>query len=65
MANNNTLGVYTVRKYTLHGEERSQWLKIGVAWPHKNGDGFSVRLTAFPLDGVLTVIPFKKDDDKE
>lgn len=56
-----TYNVYSVRKYTLHGEEHSQWIKMGIAWPHKNSDGFSLRLTAFPLDGVLTVLPATKD----
>ena len=29
--------------------------KIGAAWPHKDGKGFSVQLDAVPLDGRLTL----------
>lgn len=41
--------VYTVRD---GGEQRSDfWTKIGVAFAHNDGKGFSVILEAFPVDG--------------
>ncbi len=34
------------------------WLKIGRAFPHKNGDGgFNIVLNALPLDNKLIVKP--------
>ncbi len=34
------------------------WLKIGRAFPHKNGDGgFNIVLNALPLDNKLVVKP--------
>ena len=36
------------------GEERAGfWTKIGAAWPHKDGKGFSVSIEAMPLNGRL------------
>lgn len=45
--------VYTVRD---GGEQRSDfWTKIGVAFAHNDGKGFSVILEAFPVNGKLTI----------
>jgi len=29
--------------------------RIGAAWPHKDGKGFSVQLEVVPLDGRITI----------
>ena len=29
------------------------WVDIGVAFPHKDGRGFTIRLQAIPLDGKI------------
>lgn len=42
---------FTVRKYQAGGQERTDWLRIGTAFPHKDGKGFSVNLQAVPVDG--------------
>jgi hypothetical protein len=46
-----------VRKFTdkATGEERNQWNNIGVAFPHKDGDGFNVQLDALPAGGDLVL----------
>ena len=31
------------------------WTRIGGAWPHNDGQGFSIRLDAVPLDGCVTL----------
>ena len=36
-------------------EDKSYWHRIGAAWQHKDGKGFSIQLTALPIDGQLTV----------
>jgi hypothetical protein len=38
------------------------WTKIGAAFPHKEGLGFSIELKAFPIDGRLVVLPPDTDD---
>jgi hypothetical protein len=40
------------------------WTKIGAAWPHTNGPGFSVELDANSLDGRLVLVPPKADDTR-
>jgi hypothetical protein len=46
--------------YTVEGEgKEAYWTKIGAAWAHKDGDGFSVQLTALPLDGRLSIRKLK------
>jgi hypothetical protein len=51
------LDAYSVRKYTdrQSGEERSDWTRVGVAWPHSDGKGLNVHLSAMPVDGVLVL----------
>jgi hypothetical protein len=47
-----TLVAYQVRD----GEnEKSFWTRIGSAWSHKDGKGFTVQLDAIPLDGRITL----------
>lgn len=52
--------VYTVRE----GGEGSKdyWSRIGAAFAHNDGKGFSVLLDAMPLDGKLTI---RQPEDKE
>ena len=40
------------------------WLKIGAAWPHKDGKGFNITLSALPPDARLVLRePSETDDD--
>ena len=38
--------VYAVIK--KKGHEKSSWLEIGAAWPHRDGKGFAVKLDFIP-----------------
>lgn len=55
------------RKYTVNGEEKSAFTNIGVAFPMKDRDGFSLRLHCLPapVDGEYSVLLFppKPRDD--
>ncbi len=42
---------YQVRE----GSEKSYWTRIGAAWRHKDGKGFSVQLDCVPLDGRISL----------
>lgn len=47
---------YHVRKYKSGQEEKSFWTKIGVVWPHDDGEGFNISLSGLmPLDGKIVV----------
>ncbi len=66
MADNNSpsFNVYTV-------EDRGQgedpfWLKIGAAFSHKDGKGFNLVLSAFPIDNRLVMrIPAENGESEE
>lgn len=56
-----------VREYERNGEKKSSFTNIGVAFPMKERDGFTVRLHAMPapVDGeysILLLPPKLKDD---
>lgn len=48
-------GAFHVREYQIGREIKTEWSRIGVAFPHKKGRGFNLRLSAFPIDGNITV----------
>jgi hypothetical protein len=35
--------------------EKGYWTRIGAVWPHKDGKGFNVQLSAIPLDGNIQI----------
>jgi len=51
------LNVFNVEEYESNGKTSKRWTKIGAAFPHKEGTGFSIELRAFLLDGRLVVLP--------
>jgi hypothetical protein len=56
-----------VRRYEQNGEEKSAFTNIGVAWPMKERDGFTLRLHCLPapVDGeyqILLMPPKPKED---
>ena len=56
------LNVFTVEEYESNGKTQKKWTKIGAAFPHKEGLGFSIELRAFPIDGRLVVLPPDTDE---
>jgi hypothetical protein len=58
------LNVFTVEEYESNGKAGKRWTKIGAAFPHKEGIGFSIELKAFPVDGRLVVLPPDGNDDR-
>ncbi len=44
--------VYLVRD---REEEKSIWTRVGAAWPHGDGKGFNIQLSAYPVGGKLTI----------
>ena len=37
------------------GAEKANWTRIGVAFPHKDGNGLNVELRAIPVSGKLVI----------
>jgi hypothetical protein len=47
MSKKPTLIAYSVKE---REGQKSVWTKIGAAWPHEKGNGFSIQLDALPLN---------------
>ena len=62
----NRMDVSTVVKRNEGTEnEKEFWVRVGVAFEHKDGKGWSVLLDALPVNGKLTLrVPYPKDDDR-
>ncbi|MEO8722615.1 MAG: hypothetical protein ABI395_03705, partial [Sphingobium sp.] len=35
--------------------EKGFWTKVGAAWPHRDGKGFSLILSVIPIDGQIVL----------
>ena len=47
--------VFVVEDYTKGGEEKANWIRVGVAFENKDGKGFNVQLSALPVSGKLVL----------
>ena len=64
MSKKPTLIAYSVKE---RGEnQKPVWIKLGGAWPHENGNGFTIQLDALPLnfDGRIVLTEPKQDESK-
>ena len=54
----NYLKVLTVEEYeSPDGKAARRWTQVGVAFPHKEGEGFNIELRCLPLNGRLVILP--------
>ena len=67
MENKPTYFAYAVteREGSTEEENREFWTKIGAAWRHKDGKGFTVSLEAMPLNARLLLRQPEQRDEKE
>lgn len=42
--------------------KKAFWTRIGAAWPHENGKGFTIELDAFPVDGRLVLTEPRQEE---
>lgn len=63
MSNKPTLYAYAVKDRGR--KAKAIWTRIGAAWPHGSGNGFTIELEAFPVDGRLVLTEPKSDDKAE
>ena len=56
--------VFAVRPFTGRGgKDANEWVKIGVAFPHKEKPGYNIQLVASPIDGKLVMLPHEAKED--
>ena len=56
--------VFTVREFEgSTGQKAKSWTKVGVAFPHREGPGFNLELSALPLDGRLVALVPNENDE--
>lgn len=51
----------TVREYEVNREVKRDWMRIGSAWPNKDGKGFTVQLSALPVNGTVVLRLYEPD----
>ena len=64
MSNNSNRPSHRVYAVTKNGE-RNFWQPIGAAWPHKDGEGFNLKLDFLPLNGAEIVIRKPKAEEAD
>ncbi|HTC51966.1 MAG TPA: hypothetical protein VK700_08535 [Steroidobacteraceae bacterium] len=60
------LNVFTVREFEgSTGQKAKNWTKVGVAFPHREGSGFNLELSALPLDGrLVALVPSAEEEGR-
>lgn len=63
MNNKPSLHAYTVRERGKN--QKAIWTRIGVAWAHEKGNGYSLELEAVPVnfDGRLVLMPPRNEKE--
>ena len=56
--------VFVVEDRSEGEENDAFWTRVGSAWPHKDGKGLNIVLTALPIDGRLVLRVYTPDDQK-
>jgi hypothetical protein len=52
--------------YAVTGEgEQAFWTRIGSAFAHRSGEGFSIELNALPVNGRIVLMPPKANVREE
>jgi len=60
----NRYGVFVVETFTdKTGQEQTRWIRVGIAFPHKDGKGLNVECKAIPVDGKLVIRLHEPQDD--
>ncbi|NDD83419.1 hypothetical protein EBZ38_03940 [bacterium] len=54
--------VYIVEEVPDSSDKKPFWQSIGAAWPHGDGKGFNVILTALPIGNKLVIREFSEQE---
>ena len=49
--------VLMAESYESGDATKSKYTDVGAAWPVKDGKGYKVKLSAFPISGELLLLP--------
>jgi len=59
----NRYDVFVVENFTdKKDQEQARWMRVGVAFPHKDGKGLNVACKAIPIDGKLVIRIHESDN---
>ena len=47
--------VLVADEYERDGQKQVNWMRVGVGFPHEDGDGMQITLKALPINGTLVV----------
>lgn len=54
---NKPLKAYKTREYQIGKEIKTQYHEVGIAWPHKKGNGFNLEIhEGISVTGKITVL---------
>ena len=58
------LNVFVQEQFESNGEQKTNYTKVGVAFPHDKGEGFNLKITAgLSVSGDLVVFPPKENEN--
>ena len=58
------LNVFVQEQFQSGGEMKTNYTKVGVAFPHDKGDGFNLKITpGLSVSGDLVAFPPREDEN--
>lgn len=52
--------------HVIEKGEKSYWNKVGAAWPHKDGKGYTLQLETCPINGRIVLrLPLEDKPEAE
>jgi len=58
--------VFSVAEFMGDDRRRHRrWIRVGAAFPHREGGGLNIMLDALPLDGKLVVLARNESEGRE
>jgi hypothetical protein len=58
------MNVFVQEQFESNGEQKSNYTKVGVAFPHDKGGGFNLKITpGISVSGDLVIFPPKENEN--
>ena len=63
MKTNKKQPTHNIYQVIEHENNTNIWCKVGAAWAHEKGDGFSLVFNAIPLTGRVVLLKYDPDNN--
>lgn len=48
----------------VNGKEKARWLRVGAAWPNRDGKGFFLKFDSIPVAGNIHIREISRKEER-